>query len=96
MSATDEVGDETVTDPATVDEFATPATEPVIQVVKGNPSDDDVAALVTVFAGLTSGVSSADLEPHERDLWGHPVDNLRYSVFSWQRVTQVERMHMRR
>jgi hypothetical protein len=68
----------------------------VIQVVKGNPTDAEVAALVTVLAGATNGVSSADLEPQERDLWGHPVDKLRYSVFSWQRITKVERTHMRR
>lgn len=72
------------------------AREPVIQVLKGNPTDAEVAALVTVLAGATNGVSSADLEPQERDLWGHPVDKLRYSVFSWQRVTKVERTHMRR
>jgi hypothetical protein len=73
-----------------------PAAEPVIQILKGNPTDDEVAALVTVLAGSQSGVSSADLEPQGRDLWGHPVDKLRYSVFSWQRVTLVERLHMRR
>ena len=33
--------------------------------------------------------------PQELNLWGHPVDKLRYSIFSWQRVTLVERTHMR-
>ena len=34
--------------------------------------------------------------PQEFNLWGHPVDKLRYSLFSWQRVTLLERTHMRR
>jgi hypothetical protein len=29
-------------------------------------------------------------------MWGHPVDKLRYPVFSWQRVTLLERIHMKR
>ena len=29
-------------------------------------------------------------------MWGHPVDKLRYAIFSWQRVTLLERTHMRR
>ena len=32
----------------------------------------------------------------ELNLWGHPVDKLRYAIFSWQRVTLLERTHMRR
>ncbi len=72
------------------------APEPVISILKGAPTDEDVAALVAVFAGVAGGVSSADLEPHERDLWGHPVDKLRYAIFSWQTVTLVERTHIRR
>ncbi len=70
------------------------AHEPHIEIVKGNPTEDELAALVTVLAAA----SSAPSEPREQEknLWGHPVDRLRYSVFSWQRVTLVERTHMRR
>jgi hypothetical protein len=90
-----------VTDEAPVTDASAPeqpsaATEPVIQVLKGQPTDDEVAALVAVLAGASNGVTSADLEAHERDLWGHPVDRLRYSIFSWQKVTLVERLHLRR
>jgi hypothetical protein len=90
-----------VTDEASVTDGSSPeqlsaASEPVIQVLKGQPSDDEVAALVAVLAGGSNGVTSADLEAHERDLWGHPVDRLRYSIFSWQKVTLVERLHLRR
>jgi hypothetical protein len=69
--------------------------EPVIRVLKGQPTDDDLAALVCVFAGASGG-GQADAGPVSRDLWGHPVDRLRYSIVSWQRVTQVERTHVRR
>jgi hypothetical protein len=68
---------------------------PVIQILKGRPTDEDLAALVTVFAGA-SGSGPADPGPQERDLWGHPVDKLRYSISSLQRVTLVERLHIRR
>jgi hypothetical protein len=69
--------------------------EPVIKVVKGQPTDDELAALVAVLAGA-SGVGQVDAGQQLRDLWGHPVDKLRYALFSWQRVTQVERTHIRR
>lgn len=79
-----------------VPEDPSATTEPVIQVLRGEPTDEELAALVTVLAGAGKQVTSADMEPHERDLWGHPVDKLRYSSFSWQRVTLVERTHLRR
>jgi len=41
---------------------------------------------------------SAPAEPREaeQNLWGHPVDRLRYPTFSWQRVTLLQRTHMRK
>jgi hypothetical protein len=67
---------------------------PEIKILKGNPSDEDLAALVTVLAGNDGG--AAEPGPQELNLFGHPVDKLRYSVVSWQRVTQLERTHIRR
>ena len=67
---------------------------PHIQVLRGNPTDDEVAALITVLAGATGG-GGAQGEP-EFSRWGLPVDKLRYPVFSWQRVTLLERRHLRR
>ena len=66
---------------------------PEIRVLKGSPTDAELAALVTVLA-----VAGATPEPsaQELNLWGHPVDKLRYPVTSWQRVTLLERTHMRR
>jgi Acyl-CoA carboxylase epsilon subunit len=65
-----------------------------IQVVKGEPTEGEMAALIAVFAAA----SGAPAEPREQEenLWGHPVDRLRYASFSWQRVTLVQRTHMRR
>jgi hypothetical protein len=67
---------------------------PEIKVLKGNPSDEELAALVTVLAGASGG--SPEPGPQELNLWGHPVDKLRLSSVSWQRVTLVGRMHNRR
>lgn len=65
-----------------------------IRIVKGNPTDADIAAVVTVLAGLGGG--AAEPGPIERNLWGHPVDKLRYPFSSWQRVSMLERTHLRR
>ena len=66
-----------------------------IKIVSGNPTDEEVAALVTVLAGASGG-GPVDEGPVIRDLWGHPVDMLRYSTISWQRITRLERTHLRR
>jgi hypothetical protein len=71
-----------------------PAHEPHIQVVKGRPTDEELAALLAVFAAA-SGTPEEPREA-EQNLWGHPVDRLRYTTFSWQRVTLLERTHMRK
>ena len=65
-----------------------------IRILKGNPTDADIAAVVTVLAGLGGG--AAEPGPIERNLWGHPVDKLRYPFSSWQRVSMLERTHLRR
>ena len=70
------------------------AHDPHIKVVKGEPTVEELAAVIAVLASA----SSAPAEPREAEenLWGHPVDRLRYPTFSWQRVTLVERTHMRK
>jgi hypothetical protein len=67
---------------------------PHINVVKGNPTVEELAAVIAVLASA----SGAPVEPREaeQNLWGHPVDRLRYPTFSWQRVTLLERTHMRK
>lgn len=65
-----------------------------IKVLRGEPTDEEMAALMAVLS--TAGGGAAEPVVRDRNLWGHPVDKLRYSIFSWQRVTLLERTHMRR
>src|ERR1700704_4545688 len=65
-----------------------------IHIERGQPSDDELAALVAVLGAAVGGTPAPAVT--ERNLWGHPVDKLRYAIFSWQRVTLLERTHMRR
>lgn len=84
-----------VSDPRdmTIDDPPQPA--PHFNVVKGEPSVEELAALVAVFASAGGG-TSGEPGPQELNLWGHPVDKLRYDTTSWQRTTLWERMHMRK
>jgi hypothetical protein len=68
--------------------------EPHIKVVTGEPTEEGLAAVIAVLASA----SGAPPEPREAEqhLWGHPVDRLRYTTLSWQRVTLLERTHMRK
>jgi hypothetical protein len=68
--------------------------EPHIRIERGEPTDEELAALVAVLGNVGGG--APEHGPKERNMWGHPVDKLRYSVFSWQRMTLLERTHMRR
>jgi hypothetical protein len=80
--------DETVTEDVKADH------EAHIKVLRGQPTDHEMAALMAILG--TAGGGSADPVAGDRNLWGHPVDKLRYSIFSWQRVTLFERTHIRR
>jgi Acyl-CoA carboxylase epsilon subunit len=68
--------------------------EPHFKVLKGEPTEEELAALIGVLAGAAGG--QHEPEPEPRNMWGHAVDKLRYESFSWQRVTLMERTHMRR
>lgn len=68
--------------------------EPHLQVLRGNPTDEELAALIGVLGG--AGGDSADAGPGDRNLWGLPADKLRYPLVSWQRMTLMERAHIRR
>jgi hypothetical protein len=84
-----------VSDPRelTIDEPARQAVEQ-IKIVKGEPTEEELAALVAVLSAASGG--RVEPGPQELNLWGHPVDKLRYVPFSWQLVTLRERTHMRR
>jgi hypothetical protein len=68
--------------------------EPHIQVLKGEPSDEELAALIAALGSVGGGAREQVELEHNR--WGLPVDRLRYPVFSWQKITLLERTHMRR
>ncbi len=84
-----------VSDPRDMTIDDPPAPDPHFHVVKGAPTMEEIAALVTVLAGAGGG-AAGEPGPQELNLWGHPVDKLRYNTSSWQRVTLLERTHMRR
>lgn len=84
-----------VSDPRDMTIDDPPAPDPHFHVVKGAPTTEEIAALVTVLAGAGGG-AAGEPGPQELNLWGHPVDKLRYNTSSWQRVTLLERTHMRR
>lgn len=66
----------TPTSEATVSDKSENASEkPFLTIVKGNPTDEDVAVLVTVLAGAAS--AGGDQQPQPRDDWGRPIDKLR-------------------
>lgn len=66
--------------------------EPHIQVLRGHPTDQELAALVAVLGTIGHAPEPAPPEPSR---WGLPVDQLRYPVYSWQRITLQEMTHMR-
>ncbi|SER55964.1 Acyl-CoA carboxylase epsilon subunit [Mycobacterium sp. 88mf] len=82
------VADETATEDVKADHQAH------IKVLRGQPTDAEMAALMAVLG--TAGGGAEGPVVRDRNLWGHPVDKLRYSIFSWQRITLWERTHMRR
>jgi hypothetical protein len=89
------VSDGSGTNHRTLSEHETPgAHEPHIQVLKGNPTDEELAALIAVLGSAVGG--GGEPGQPEQTRWGLPADKLRYPVFSWQRVTLLERRHMRR
>jgi hypothetical protein len=68
-------------------------TEPQIRILKGKPTDEELAALIVALGSV--GGAPQPTQP-ESTRWGLPVDRLRYAIFNYQRVTLQERMHMQR
>lgn len=68
--------------------------EPHIRVLRGEPSDEELAALIAVLGSAAGG--AAEPGPPEYNRWGAAVDKLRFPAFSWQKITLLERTHMRR
>ena len=68
--------------------------EPHIQILKGHPTDEELAALVAAL-GAVSGGAPEPREP-EPTRWGLPVDRLRFAMSNYQRLTMQQMMHMKR
>lgn len=68
--------------------------EPHIRILKGHPTDEEVAALVAALGSVGGGVPEPG-EP-ERTRWGLPVDRLRFAMSNYQRLTFQQMTHMKR
>jgi len=66
--------------------------EPHIQVLKGRPTDEELAALIAVLGSACGGAPKP--EQRERTRWGLPVDRLRYAMSNYQRITLQQQVHM--
>ncbi|QLY34177.1 acyl-CoA carboxylase subunit epsilon [Nocardia huaxiensis] len=51
----------------------TPSAGPAIQILKGNPTDVELAALVAVFAAASASASAAPADNGPADMWGRPT-----------------------
>jgi Acyl-CoA carboxylase epsilon subunit len=66
--------------------------EPHIQILKGQPTVEELAALIAVL-GCAGGAPAP--APSERTRWGLPVDRLRYAMSNYQRLTMQQMTHMK-
>jgi Acyl-CoA carboxylase epsilon subunit len=80
-----------MTESAMTDETQRPH-DPHIHILKGEPTDEELAALMAVLGGIAG--SAPEPEHPERTRWGLPVDRLRYAMSNFQRVTMQQRLHM--
>ncbi len=67
--------------------------EPHIRILKGRPTDQELAALIAALASVSGAPEPAQPESTR---WGLPADRLRYAISNYQRLTLQERMHMQR
>jgi Acyl-CoA carboxylase epsilon subunit len=81
----------------TTDETAAAQTpqppEPRIQILKGNPTDAELGALVAVLS--SAGGAPPPAQP-ESTRWGLPVDKLRFEMSNYQRLTLQQITHLKR
>jgi hypothetical protein len=59
---------------------ALPAAEPLFRVVKGNPTDEELAAIVMVLSGLAATQKPSARANAGVDAWGRPALLLRPAV----------------
>jgi hypothetical protein len=66
--------------------------EPHIQVLKGRPNAEELAALIAVLGSVGGAPEPAQ---QERTRWGLPIDKLRFAMSNYQRLTMQQIMHMK-
>ncbi|HTX95720.1 MAG TPA: acyl-CoA carboxylase subunit epsilon [Mycobacterium sp.] len=66
--------------------------QPHIKILKGKPTDAELAALIAVLG--SAGGAPAPTQT-ERTRWGLPVDRLRFSMSNYQRLTMQQMTHMK-
>jgi hypothetical protein len=67
--------------------------EPHIRILRGRPTNAELAALITVLG--SAGGAPPPPQP-ESTRWGLPVDKLRYAMSNYQRLTMQQIAHMKR
>ena len=67
--------------------------QPHIQILRGRPTDAELAALIIVLG--SAGGAPPPAQP-ESTRWGLPVDKLRYEMSNYQRLTMQQIAHLRR
>jgi len=50
--------------------------KPFLRIIKGNPSDAEVATLTALFAPVPNNAASATAPERERNLWGNVSERL--------------------
>lgn len=78
---------------ATTDETQRPH-EPHIRILKGQPTVEELAAVVAVLGSV--GAASPEPTQPEHSRWGLPVDRLRFAMSNYQRLSMQQMMHMKR
>ena len=68
------------------------AHEPHIQILKGQPTVEELAALIAVLGSAGGAPAPA---PGERTRWGLPVDRLRFAMSNYQRLTMQQMTQMK-
>lgn len=86
------VSDETGIEDTVAEGVAQPH-EPHIRILRGQPTDEELAALVAVLGGVGGAPAPA---PAERTNWGLPIDRLRFAMSNYQRLTFLQMTHLKK
>ncbi len=54
--------------------------KPFLKIIKGNPTDVQVATLTALFATMANNAANTAVPERERNLWGNPQERLQRPV----------------